>query len=251
MIYLLKFGGSLVLPPGIFFVIFFGLAIYLWRQKQVKAAGILAMVNLIFYLLSTSWLSGMLLAQVERQVPQMASPQGDVIVMLGGGATKDTPNMGELGNLTNSPASRLLATYELYQRLQVPILVSGGQVYADSGAEAQLAARELLRLGVKPEDIIIEDRSLNTRQNAVYSCELLRQRGLEHPVLVTSAFHMNRGVLNFAKEGMAVDPYPTDYRVNQEQVFHYNKLMPSAGALEDSVVVMQEVLRTTVTRYLE
>ena len=37
MIYLLKFGASFLLPPGVFFVCLWALAIYLWRQDKKTA----------------------------------------------------------------------------------------------------------------------------------------------------------------------------------------------------------------------
>lgn len=251
VIYLLKFGASFVLPPGIFFVCFWLLSAYLWRRKEVKGAAVLFCVTGIFYLMSTSLVSSMLLGPLERVYDQPPEPAGDVIIMLGGGATADTPNMGEQGNLCASPASRLLAAAELYGRLHVPVLVSGGQVYEDSGPEAVIARRELMRLGVPEGDILLEPESLNTRQNAAFSGKILRERGLSHPILVTSAFHMERSVLNFEKEGFAVTAYPTDFRTGGRQSFHYNKLMPSSGALEDSVIVLREKLRYVVTKYLE
>lgn len=251
MIYLLKFGASFVLPPGIFFVCFFLTAVYLWRRREIKAAAALLAVTGVFYLLSTSLVSAMLLKPLEEAYDQPAAPRGDVIVMLGGGATIDTPNMGEKGNLCAAPASRLLAAVELYNRLHVPVLVSGGQVYADSGPEAVIAKRELMRLGVPEKDILLEPESLNTRQNAVFSGRIMRERGLTQPVLVTSAFHMKRSMLNFAKEGFEATAFPTDFRVSRQQSFHYNKLMPSASALEGSVIVLKERLRYLVTKYLE
>ncbi len=45
MIYLLKFGASLVLPPGIFFVCMFLLAVYLWRRKQRAAWALFAVTG--------------------------------------------------------------------------------------------------------------------------------------------------------------------------------------------------------------
>ena len=251
MIYLLKFGASFVLPPGIFFVCFWLLSLYLWRRQEVRAAAALFLVTGVFYLLSTQLVSSMLMGSLERVYEQPPAPAGDVIVMLGGGATGDTPNMGEQGNLCASPASRLMAAAELYNRLHVPVLVSGGQVYADSGPEAVIARRELMRLGVPESAILLEPDSLNTRQNAVFSGRILREQGLSRPVLVTSAFHMERSVLNFEKEGFQVTAYPADYRTNRQQIFHYNKLMPSTAALDDSVIVFREKLRYLVTRYLE
>ncbi len=255
MIYLLKFGASFLLPPGVFFVCLWALAIYLWRKDkktaQRRAAAGVFLVTTMFYLLSTSYAANLLMSRLENVYDQPAYPQGDVIVMLGGGATMDTPNLGEQGNLCAIPAARLLTTVELYNRLHVPVLVSGGQVYADSGPEAVIAHRELLRLGVPEHMIFTEPNSLNTRQNAMYSGRILREQGLEHPILVTSAFHMERSVLNFAKEGFQVEACPTDYHTSRQQVFHYNKLMPSSNALDDSVTVLREKLRLAVTKYLE
>ena len=62
---------------------------------------------------------------------------------------------------------------------------------------------------------------------------------------------MKRSVLNFAKQGGEVEPFPTDYMVAYHPVFHYTKLRPQTEALLDNVTVLQETLRTFVTRYLE
>jgi len=103
-----------------------------------------------------------------------------------------------------------------------------------------------------PEDkIIVEGKSINTTQNAQFSTELMRQHDLKKPILVTSAFHMRRSVLNFEKCGVEVTAYPADYRTNLRHDFHYNKLKPSTDALDNNVIVLQEVLRAFVTRYLE
>jgi len=251
MIYLLKFGASFILPPGIFFLGFIILSILLWRRKEHALASAFIGLTVVFYLLSTSFVTDSLLGDLESVYDPSADPQGDVIIMLGGGATKDTPDLDGTGGLSGSAANRLMTAVRLYNRLHVPILVSGGQVYADSGREAVIAKRMLLSLGVKESDILVEDQSLNTRENAKFSQEILKKNLLVKPILVTSAFHMERSVLNFQKENVAVQPFPTDYMVNREHAFHYNKLSPSASALRDTGLVLQEKLRTWVTKYLE
>lgn len=251
MIYLLKFASSFILPPGIFIVVMAMLAVHLWHKAVKKPAVILGIITFIFYIACTNWFGSMLISSLENTYEQPANPQGDVIILLGGGATKDTPNMGEEGNLASSPTSRMLAALEIHNRLHVPILVSGGQVYEDSGAEAVLTKRELMRLGVKEEDIIVEGSSLNTRQNAQYSRELIEGYGFTAPILVTSAFHMERAVLNFQKEGLAVVAYPTDYHSNRQQIFHYNKLMPTTGGLSCCDTYLREKLRSFVTKHFE
>ncbi len=251
MIYLLKFGASFVLPPGIFFLTFWGLGIYVWRQRKKRVASLLLVLTTCFYLLSTSFVSESLLSSLEGKYAPPVQPQGDVIVMLGGGALPDTPDLDGTGTLTSSPSARLLEVYRLYRQLQVPIVLSGGQVYADSGQEAVIARRVLMSMGVPETDIFIEGQSLTTGQNARYSAKLLAEHGWKAPLLVTSAFHMERAVLNFAHANVAVTPCPTDYFAARQSVFHYNKLSPSAAALSGTVVFLQEKLRTFVTRHFE
>lgn len=251
MIYLLKFGASFILIPGIFFLLTWFLSIYIWRRGLRCAAVATVTVTFLFYLLSTGLVAGHLMSSLESVHEQPANPTGDVIIMLGGGATSDTPSLGDVGNITSSPASRLLLACELQKRLSVPIILSGGQVYEDSGKEAIIAKRELMRLGVPEEMIYTEANSLTTGQNAQFTAKILHEHGWSSPVLVTSAFHMERSVLNFEKQGVAVIPCPADYMANREQVFHYNKLMPQADSLHISNLVLREKLRTFVTRYIE
>lgn len=251
MIYLLKFGASFVLPPGIFFLLFLALGVYAWRCRQKYLGAAVLCMTLVFYLLSTSLVAEQLLGGLERIYEPPVAPAGDVIIMLGGGALPDTPDVDGLGTLCASPANRLLTAVRLHRELGIPILISGGQVFADSGQEAVIARRILLSLGVAEQDILVEDRSLNTRQNAEFSARILREHDLSQPILVTSAFHMERAVLNFSKQGLMVTPYPADYMVSREQKFHYIKLAPSVGSLQGTVTVLQEKLRTFVTRYFE
>lgn len=247
MIYILKFGASLLMPPGIFILIFFIFAYILWRREEKRLAAVLVAVNMVFYLLSTGWISGILIGSLESKYPRPENLAGDCIVMLGGGALAGTPALTGDGTLACAAESRLALTAKLYHQRPVPIILSGGQVYADSGNEADIAKRELMLLGISPKDIIAEDKSINTRQNAIYTSEIMREKSFKQPILVTSAFHMERAVLNFQKEGIEPVPFATDFRVGQPQSFHWNKLAPSPEALEDSTLFFREKLRSFVT----
>lgn len=252
MVYFLKFGASWLLPPGIFIVALFALAWYAWKRRgERRIAALLFALTFVFYLLCTSVVAERTLGWLEQAYLPPAEPAGDVIIMLGGGAMPDSPDVDGVGALCASPANRLLTAVRLQRKLGVPILLSGGQVYEDTGAEAKIARRILIDLGVPESKILVETRSINTTQNARYSAEILRAQGLTQPILVTSAFHMKRAVLNFKKQGIDVVPYPADYQVTHHPVFHYTKLRPQTEALLDNVTVLQETLRTLVTRYLE
>ena len=252
MVYFLKFGASWVLPPGCFIIALFVLAWYLWKRRgEKRAAAVLAGLTFAFYLLCTGFVAEKTMGWLESAYTPPAEPSGDVIIMLGGGAMPDSPDVDGTGALCSSPANRLLTVVRLQRELHVPILLSGGQVYEDTGAESKIARRILLSLGVPDDQIFAETRSINTTQNAKFSAESVRAQGFSHPILVTSAFHMKRSVLNFEKQGVAVTPYPADYWVTHHPVFHYTKLRPQADALLTNVTVLQETLRTFVTRYIE
>lgn len=251
MLFFLKFGAAWLLPPGLFILATFALAVYLCRQGEKRGAKLLAGLSLVFYVFCSPLVAERALGHLEGLCPLPENPQGDVIIMLGGGAFSDVPDVDGEGALTASPANRLLTAVRLHNKLGLPILVSGGKVFQDSGTEAVLAKRYLLRLGVQESQIIVEDRSQNTTENAAFSTKLLKARGLSHPILVTSAFHLPRAVLNYEKRGVEVTPYPADYLASRHPVFHYVKLAPSADAMQANILVLREILRTFVTQYME
>ena len=253
MVYLLKFGASWILPPGIFIVLFFVIAAYAFKVRhEPKLAIMIAITTFVFYLLCTGFIAEKVIGSLENVYSPPAdieSSGGDVIILLGGGALPDVPDVDGAGALCSSPANRLLTAVRLQRKLNIPILLSGGQVYSDTGAEAKIASKVLESLGVDKKDILMETKSINTTQNAKFSAEILHQNNLHKPILVTSAFHMNRAVLNFEQQGVDVIPYPTDYMVTHSPVFHYTKLRPQSEALLFNVMVLQETLRTFVTRF--
>ena len=57
----------------------------------------------------------------------------------------------------------------------------------------------------------VEGRSLDTRQNADFSAQLLLPQGVKRVVLVTHAAHMHRSVEAFEHTGLAVVPAPTAF----------------------------------------
>lgn len=73
-------------------------------------------------------------------------------------------------------------------------------------------ARFLQEAGIAEERIVLEGRSRNTHENAVFTRELVKPAAGERWYLVTSAFHMPRAMGLFRKAGFDVIAYPVDYR---------------------------------------
>lgn len=247
MFYIIKMlYTTFLMPPGIFLACLFILAGWLQKSNR-KAAGMLAGLTLLFYLLSTGIVSGYLIRTLESRYTPPQSINGDVIVMLGGGATLDTPNLSGTGHLAGYSANRLLTAAQLYYRYQLPIVLSGGKVLVTTGNEAEIAKNILISLGVPDGRIFIENQSLNTTQNAKFTKELLDQHGFDRPVLVTSAFHMERAIRQFTKQNQPVIPFPTDYQANVQYRHSLSQLLPMAEHLERSQLAIKEYLGLLVS----
>jgi uncharacterized SAM-binding protein YcdF (DUF218 family) len=82
----------------------------------------------------------------------------------------------------------------------------------EGSSEAGAAARLLESLGISRDRIILEDRSRNTLENAVFSKAIVQPTPGERWLLVTSAFHMPRAIGVFRKADFPVEPYPVDWR---------------------------------------
>jgi len=106
-------------------------------------------------------------------------------------------------------------TTQLYQACRksdgdCKILVSGGDARHHGSPEATVYQRELVRLGVAKDDVLIEPQSMNTWQNAQFSRTVLAQYAPDRTVLVSSAIHLRRSLLYFTHFGMAPIPVRAD-----------------------------------------
>jgi uncharacterized SAM-binding protein YcdF (DUF218 family) len=109
---------------------------------------------------------------------------------------------------------RCLHAADLYRKKTCPIVLSGATSDPD-GEEIGCAAvmRELLvKLGVRPEDLIVENQSFSTYENAVACRKIIQERGFQQVVLVTDASHLPRAIRCFRAQGIDVVPSGCQYR---------------------------------------
>ena len=92
------------------------------------------------------------------------------------------------------------------------LFVGGNAQLVDNELDEAAGAGGLMRaLGVAPERIVLERRSRNTYENAVFARKRADPKPGEIWLLVTSAFHMPRAIGCFRRAGFAVEPWPVDY----------------------------------------
>ncbi|WP_131016770.1 YdcF family protein [Paenibacillus thalictri] len=241
MLYILKFIFSLISPPGLFILLALLLALYLYRSHK-RAALLSALLAGFMYLCCMPLLSDSLLRAWEYRYTPPADISADAIVVLTGGAVGGAPGTGGIGGLTGDTLSRAVTAVELYRKSRLPIIVSGGQVFADTGNEGRIAKQTMISLGVPESAILLDDTSRNTAENAEHTRGILTEHGFKQPLLITSAYHMERAVHHFKNQGVYVIPYPTDYRTSPQFAWDMNKLAPSASALAKLTMLVKEVL---------
>ena len=142
-------------------------------------------------------------------------------------------------------ADRLTNALWLYRagRVRCILIVGGsGAVRAAAHTEAADLATLLRLAGVPARDLLLEEQSRNTRENALFARRLLAAHpDLDTLVLVTSAFHQRRAMGCFAKVGLHPWAFPADFRTTDRRPTPDYWLMPNAGALELWSLLLHEM----------
>lgn len=193
----------------------FSAVFVLWRRaRKAIAVGAAA----LFWLLSAGWLTAPLLAAVQHDEAPAGPPRfGDrtVIVVLGDGTRYD--GQGDL--VPKADALRRIATAaSLYAQCkqrakQCEVIMSGGNPQGHSAAEADNYAPYLLRANVAREDLVLENTSRTTYENAKHVARILRNEHYDSLMLVTSAYHMRRALLDFHRFALEPEPVSAGRRI--------------------------------------
>lgn len=116
------------------------------------------------------------------------------------------------GSITEIMERRLKSALKMNQ-LFCPdfIVVSGGVANVQAGvSEAQTMREYLVKHGICSDKIVLEDKSLTTKQNAEFSVPMCAKLHATELLLCTSLEHMSRGFLNPIKLFQKVlADYPT------------------------------------------
>jgi len=197
---------SLVMPPVPFLLLTLAGARLMSRRRLL--AWLMVVLGSLGIWLSCTTAAGHLLNQLLLQPPQ-ALTTGDIaelrrapktaVVVLGGGRRALAPEYG-ISTLKASSVERLRFGIWLSRATALPLAYSGGIGHGapDGHTEAEIAARITEReFGHKLR--WQEGRSRDTRENALFTVALLQAQGIEHIVLVSHDYHMQRSLRNFTR----------------------------------------------------
>lgn len=209
-----------------------------WREPLLWAG----VVVLLFF--SSSCIGSFLLGHLEGEYPVLTasdSPRADVIIVLGGATTAPIPPRVHIE--VGESYDRLLHGLRLFRAGKAPnLLFCGGNIEALTGtleSEAWQYLQLAQEAGMAGEQIVLEERSRNTYENALYAQQAMEKRAWKTALLVTSASHMPRAMAAFNALGIEVVAAPTDVRV-VDSSFSFFSLLPTAYGLDQSSTAAKE-----------
>jgi uncharacterized SAM-binding protein YcdF (DUF218 family) len=218
MFYLSKIVWA-VLQPSSFIAILLAAGLLLAGLGRRSGTRILFFASALYAILGFSPLANWLLVPLEQRALIGAGDGADgaagIIVL--GGALNGTLQPDRRRILVTDSVDRMIEAVRLSEQYPgLPVIFSGGkgELFDDPAdeTEAELARRFFAGFKIEPPRLILEGRSRNTLENAMFTAELLHPQPNQRWILVTSAFHMARAKALFEGQGFSIIPRPGDLR---------------------------------------
>lgn len=170
----------------------------------------------------------------------------DVGIVLGGFSSV---NPNKEMRATES-GDRLFQTLALYHGGMISkIMVSGGNgVLGSTMPKEALSVKDyLIKIGIPDSAIIVESKSRNTIENALFSRQLLPENS--KVLMITSAWHAPRAKMIFSKVfKRTIECYPTD-QLGKAKADWSDYIFPNASAINDWELLLKEWVGLLVDRF--
>lgn len=209
---------SAITQPVFWLALWWAVALLVIGRWRRAALGMLWLGLAVLGLLGFEALPHALLRPLENQypVPSAAVVDRHVGVVVLGGATQHPRSYQAHGQVPLGEAAERMSVPVglLRQHPQLALVFSGGEgrLRTTGVTEAALARSFYQEQGVDLARVTLEAGSRTTRENAHQVAALLGPRCQEPWLLVTSAWHMPRAMIEFESVGCRVTPYPVDFR---------------------------------------
>ncbi len=219
------------------FILFRGI----FTKDESKRKRRLIIASILLYFFSNGFLVNEALRLYESKGTQQLDSTYKVGIVLGGFSSRDI-NTGK--TVFYESSDRFLQALKLYNEGKIKkIMISSGSasVINQTTKEADAVHEYLNTIHVPDSDIIIENKSRNTSENAKYSLKILDSLGIKSGILViSSAWHLPRAKLCFNKrEG--IHYFATNfYSIPIRDYSPDNLLIPSAEALSKLEYLIKE-----------
>jgi uncharacterized SAM-binding protein YcdF (DUF218 family) len=212
----------------------------LWKKKRWPLVVALA----VLYLASIPFVGSRLLGWVESRHPVLAVSQVepvDAIVVLGGiigpkvGADF-VPNLTETGERFEAGLILLQAGKSSW------LVFTGAKMgWKDTTAtEGDELKRLAVARGAAAEKILVTGHVANTADEARVVAAMMKERGWQRIVLVTTGWHMARSALQFRKAGVDCVIFPVDMRHDRVRSVGLIDFVPRGDAWMQTETALRE-----------
>ena len=233
----------------LFFPLSIGLSVYLvgvvflWFTRRPKAGKIFVSVAFAFLLfISYGIISDVPLTHLENKYPPLTdlSDYANVkwVVVLGGGHTSD-PKLPANSQISSPSLMRLVEGIRIYKNIpESKMILSGGKGF-DPVPNAKIMAKVALVLGVQEKDIVLEQTSKDTKDEALLIKMMVHEDDF---ILVSTASHMPRAMAMFKKLNMRPIPAPTDYSIKDGSAIAPISFFPRSSKIHNAEKAFYEYL---------
>lgn len=231
--------------------------ILLWFTSRQKTGKILVSVGLTIVTIFSYHIIAKLLWQpfkneyhtVESRNPLELTDKEIVsklkyVVVLGGGHTIN-PKLPITSQLGLKSMFRLVEGVRLYKKFPDTKLLLSGSGFSGLASNAEMMAQLAKELGVPEEDIVLETKSRDTKDQARFIGPMI---GKGPFILVTSASHMPRSIAIFKKVGLDPIPCPIGYIGDGKKMFNPSYFFPRAKYSSSSENAIYEYLGLAWTK---
>jgi len=210
-------------PLNILLTITFVIILFFFLNKKKIIKFFSLLFIFLFILFGIYSLPYFLLNKLEDYIKasKISYSQLTGVIVLGGGVGQGLVPKERNEASLHEAAERLTKAVEIYRKNpRIIILFSGfsGSLKPEGWSESDTARKFFIDQGVREENLIFENQSRNTFENAKFSKKILEDKKGNWG-LITSASHIARSFMVFKKNGLILEPIAVDYKTGTSKVF--------------------------------
>ena len=236
---------GVLLHPLLWITLLLVIAVFTKNEKRKSIFLVATLFGILFF--SNIWIINNLMSPFhDPPHPMDQEEKYEIGILLGGITSYDGTSREGYFNISSD---RFIQTALLYKKGHIKnILVSGGQngiFKEDDFSESGFIKKNLVDLGIPTENILIEETSKNTIENAKFCKAILKANNLDNSrvVLITSAFHMQRAKSIFEQEGYNIRTYPCAFSILPGSAkFKMHYLIPTTKAMDWWQTFLKELI---------
>lgn len=105
-------------------------------------------------------------------------------------------------------------------------VLTGGQGKTEPMSEAQCMYENLVKQGISPSRLLIEEKATNTKENIEYSYKIIKDKNLNKDMaIVTDSYHQFRAWIIAEKQGIHSDIYAVSSQNNKIGILCYPTML--------------------------